>query len=122
MKEELKKEHNDLEDMVFRMELTYGETEEILDTKYTATSSTGYTLPPGIFEIAFFDLMLKSFFPDEVKVKITNNDIRLRSNITTNKTIKFTGKSFFYTRLGFTQSLSGPLGVIKTFVQVIPGT
>ena len=36
--------------MVSRMELTYHEIAEILDTKYIATSCTGYTLPAGTYE------------------------------------------------------------------------
>ena len=36
-------EYNDLEDMVFRMELTYNDIEKLLDVKYSPTSSTGYT-------------------------------------------------------------------------------
>ena len=57
--EELKKaEYNDLEDMVFRMELTNSEIAEILDTKYNATSPTGYILPPSIDETNDNNLML----------------------------------------------------------------
>ena len=40
-------DYNDLEHMAFRMELTYSETEKILDTKYIPTT-TGYVLPPGV--------------------------------------------------------------------------
>ena len=47
--------------------------------------------------------------------------MRLRSNLTTIKTVGFTKKSFFCTILGFTQSHSGPLGDIEEFVQKIPG-
>ena len=38
--------------------------------------------------------MLSSLLPHEVKVNITKDDIRLRSNLTTNKTKKFTEKPF----------------------------
>ena len=48
----------------------------------------------------------------------TIDDIRLKSSLTTNKTIKFTKNSFFYTILGFTKSHSGVLGVIPGFVQL----
>ena len=108
--------------MVFRMELTYHEVAEILDTKYIDAKSTGYTFPPGSYEVFDINLMLKSSLPDEVKVNITIDDIRLRSNLTTNKTISFTKKSFLYTLLGFNQSHPGPLGDIEGFVQLIPGT
>ena len=66
--------------------------------------------------------MLKSLLPDEVKVNITIDDIRIKSNLTTAKTIRLTKKSFFNTMLGFTQSYSGVLGEIESFVQIIPGT
>ena len=39
--------------------------------------------------------MLKSLLPIEVKVIIIIDDIRLKSNLTTNETIKFTKKSIF---------------------------
>ena len=39
--------------------------------------------------------MLKSLLPDDVKVKVTIAVIRLRSTLSTNKTIKFTKKSVF---------------------------
>ena len=48
-----------------------------------------------MYEIIDFNFMLKSLLPKEVKVNITIDDIRLKSNLTTNKTIKFTKKSFF---------------------------
>ena len=51
--------YNDLEDMVFRMELTYDEIVDRLDIKYIAGSTKGYTLPPGIYEISDLNLVLK---------------------------------------------------------------
>ena len=61
--------------------------------------------------------MLKSLLSGYVKANITSDGIRLRSISTTNETIKFTKKSFFYTMLGFTQPHSGFLGDIEGFVQ-----
>ena len=66
--------------------------------------------------------MLKSLLPEIVKVSITIDDFRQKSNLTTNRTIKFTKKSFFCTVLGFTQSHSGVLGDIGVFIQILPGT
>ena len=44
-------ENNDLEDLVFRMELTYSEIEKILHTKFIPTSSSGFTpLPAEVYE------------------------------------------------------------------------
>ena len=99
----------DFEDMVYREEVTYHETIDILDIKYTAGSTNGYTLPPSIDRICDLNLMLKSLLPNELKLDITIYDIRLRSNLRTIKTIKFSRKKLFgHTTLGFTQSHSGP--------------
>ena len=65
--------------------------------------------------------MLKSLLPNDVKVKITIDDIRLRSNFTTNKTIRFT-KVSFCAILGFTQSHSDPLNnPPPSFIKKVPG-
>ena len=45
--------------------------------------------------------MLKSLLPKELKVIITIDDIRLKSNLKSIQTIIFTKRSFFYTTLGF---------------------
>ena len=71
------------------------------------------------YEISDPNLMLKFLLPDEVNITI--DDIRPISNLTPNKTIRFTEKSFFYTILGFIQSHSGLLGDFEGFVQLIPG-
>ena len=57
-----------------------------------------------------------------MKVTITTDDIRLKSNLKTNQTLMFTEKSFFYTILGFTQSRCYPLDDIEGFYQLIAGT
>ena len=111
-----------LEDMVYRMELTYDEIVDILDVKYIAGSTIGKTTALGISEISDISLILKSSLPKGVKVNNTIHDIRLKSNLTTYKTIKFSNKSFFYTILGFMESHSGALGDILGFVQLIPGS
>ena len=50
--EELKDvDYKDLEDMVFRMELTYHEVADILDTNYFDAKSRRYTSPSGIYEL-----------------------------------------------------------------------
>ena len=114
--------YNYLEALVFRMELTYSEIENILDAKYIDASFTENTLQPGIYENTDSNLMLNSLLPDGVKVDFTIDDIGLGSNLTTNKTISFTKNSFFFTILGFTHSQSGPLRYNEVFVQLIPGT
>ena len=57
-----------------------------------------------------------------MKVNITIDDIRLKSNLKTNQTSMYTEKSFFYTILGFTRSRSIPLDDIEGFYQLIAGS
>ena len=70
------------------------------------------TLAAGIYEIIDVNLTLNSLIPDDVKVNITIDDIKLRSNLSTNRTMSFTKKSFFYKIFGCIQSHSGNLGDI----------
>ena len=65
---------------------------------------------------------LKCILPDNVKVNITINNVRLKSNLKNIQTLIFTSKSFFYTILGFTQSHEGPLNEIEGFYQILPGS
>ena len=58
--------------------------------KYFLISTTGYTLDQGIYETSDNKFMLKSLILDNVKVSFTVDDLRLRSILTLNKTIKFT--------------------------------
>ena len=57
-----------------------------------------------------------------MKVNITIDDIRLKSNLKTNQTSVFTQKTFFYTTLGFTKSRCYPLDDIDGFYQLIAGS
>ena len=81
--------------MVKRMKITYDEIVDELDIKYIARSIIGYTLPPGNYGFSYLNLMLKFSFSERVKVNKKIVYIRIRSNLTTNKTIKFTKKSVF---------------------------
>ena len=121
--EELKNaKYNDLEDLVYRMRLSYDEIMDILDLNYIPTKRTGYSLNPGIYEVVDLNNTLKYILPDVVKVNITIDDIRLKSNLKINQTLIFTEKSFFYTNIGFTQSHSFPLDDIDGFYQLIAGS
>ena len=121
--EELKNvKYNDLEDLVYRMRLSYDEIMDILDLKYIPTKRTGYSLNPGIYEVVDLNNTLKHILPDNVKVNITIDDIRLQSNLKINQTLIFTERSFFYTILGFTQSRSYPLDDIDSHYQIIAGS
>ena len=121
--EELKNaRYNDLEDLVYRMRLTYNEIMDILDLKYISTKRTGYSLNPGIYEVSDLNITLKDILSNNVKINITIDDIRLKSNLKINQTLLFTNKSFFYTVLGFTESRQGPLNDIDGFYQIITGS
>ena len=121
--EELKKvTYNDLKDLVYKMQLTYDEIMGILILKYNPTERTSYSLIPGIYEALDLNTTLKHILPDNVKVNITIDDIRLKSNLKTNQTLIFNEKSFFYTILGFTSSRSYPLDDLDGFYQLIAGS
>ena len=104
------------------MQLTYNEVIDILDLKYIPTKRTGYSLNLGIYEVVDLNNTLKYILPDNVKINVTIDDVRLKSNLKNNQTLNFTEKSFFYTILGFTQSHSYPLDDIEGFYQLIPGS
>ena len=121
--EELKNvKYNDLDDLVYRMRLSYDEIMDILDLKYIPTKRTGYSLNPGIYEVIDLNNTLKHILPNNVKVNITIDDIRLKSNLKINQTLIFTERSFFFTILGFTQSRSYPLNDIDSHYQLIAGS
>ena len=68
------------------------------------------------------NITLKYILPYNVKVSVTIDDIRLKSNSKVNQTLIFTEKSFFYTILGFTQFHQGPSNDIEGFYQILPGS
>ena len=104
------------------MRLFYYEIMDILDLKYIPTKRTGYSLNPGIYEVVDLNNTLNHILPNNVKVNITIDDIRLKSNLEINQTLIFTERSFFYTILGFTQSRSYPLIDIDSHYQLIAGS
>ena len=121
--EELKNvKYNDLEDMVYRLQLTYDEILDILDLKYIPTKRTGYSLNSGIYEVVDLNNTSKHILPDNVKVSVTIDDVRLKSKLKSNQTLIFTEKSFFFTILGFTRSRSYPLDDIQGFHQLMAGS
>ena len=114
--------YNDLEDLVYGMQLPYGEFIDILDLKYISTKRMGYSLKPNIYQIKDVNSTLKNILPDNVKISVTIDEKIYKSNLKINQTLIFTNKSFFYTILGFTQSYSYPLNVIDGFYQLIAGS
>ena len=114
--------YNDLEYLVYRMQLTYDEIIDILDLKKISTKITRYSLNPGIYEVFDLNNFLKHILPDNVKVNVTIDDVRLKSNLKINQNLIFTERSFFYKPLGFTRSHSYPLDDIDGFYQLISGS
>ena len=109
---------NDLEDLVYRFQLTYDETVDKLDLKLIATKRKGFFLNPGIYEITDINKTLGHILPDKVKVSITIDDIRLKSTFKFIQFLISTNKSF-YSFLSFTQSHFSPLDDIEGFYQLI---
>ena len=77
------------------MQLTYDEIIDVLDLKYIPAKRSGYTLNPGIYEVIDLNNTLNYILSANVKVTITIDDIRLKSNLKINQTLIFTNKSFF---------------------------
>ena len=77
------------------MQLTYDEIIDILDLKYIPTKGIGYSLNPSIYEVVDLNNTSKYILPDNVKVSVTIDDVRLKSNLKINQTLVFIKKSFF---------------------------
>ena len=121
--EELKNaKYNDLEDLVYRFQLTYDEIIDVLDLKYISTKRIGHSSNPGSYEVIDLNNTLNYILPDNAKVSFTIDDIRLKSILKNIQTLLFTNKSFFYTILVFTQSYQGLLNDIEGFYQLLPGS
>ena len=112
--------HTKNTDILKKIQLTYFKIVDFLNNKNVTGLTGRHTLPRGVYEIIDFNFTLTSLLPKEIKVIITIDDVRLKSNLPTDKSIRFT-KKCFYTILGFTESHSGELGDIEGFVQLIPG-
>ena len=121
--EELKViKYNDPEDLVYRMQLNYDEIIDVLDLKYIPTKRTGYTLEPDIYNVDDLNNILKYILPDNVKISVSIDEKKYKTDLEINQTLIFTNKSFFYTILGFTRSHSYPLDDIEGFYQLIAGS
>ena len=121
--EELKNAiYNDLEDLVYRMQLTYDEIIDVLDLKYIPTKRIGYSIEPKIYNVVDLNKTLKNILPNNVKINVTIDERKYKTDLKTNQTLIFTNKGLFYTMLGFTQSHQGPLNDIEGFYQILPGS
>ena len=114
--------YNDLRDLIYRMQLTYNEIIDILDLEYNPTKRIGYSLNPNIYNVVDLNNTLKNILPDNVKISVTIDEKKYKSDLKIKETLIFTNKSFFYTILGFTQSHSYPLDDIDGFYQLIAGS
>ena len=113
--------YNDLRDLIYRMQLTYNEIINISDLEYIPTKRAGYSLEPNIYNVVDLNNILKKILPDNVKINVTIDERKYKTDLKINQTLIFTNKSFFYTILGFTQSYQGPLNDIEGFYQMLPG-
>ena len=100
----------------------YDKLIDILDLNYISTKRTSFSLKPGIYEVVDLNKPLKYILPDNVKVSVTIDDVRIQSNFKTSQTLFFTEKSFLCTFLGFTRSHSYRLDEIEGFYQLIVGS
>ena len=80
---------------MYRFHLTYDEITDILDLKYIPTKRIGYSLKPGVYEVNDINNTPEHILPDNVKVNVTIDDVRLKSNLKIDQTLIFTEKSFF---------------------------
>ena len=114
--------YNDLEDLVYRMRLSYDEIMDILDLKYIPTEKTGYSIEPNIYNVVDINKTLKNILPTNVKIDISIDERKYKTDLKINQTLIFKNKSFFYSILGYTQSHQGPLNDIEGFYQILPGS
>ena len=82
----------------------------------------GYSIEANVYNVVELNNTLKIILPDNVKISVTIDEKKYKSNLKINQTLIFTNKSFFYTILGFTQSHSYPLDDIDGFYQLIPAS
>ena len=59
--------YNDLEDLVYRMQLTYDAIINVLDLKYIPTKRMGYSIEPNIYNVVDLNKTLKNILANNVK-------------------------------------------------------
>ena len=93
--------YNDLEDLVYRMQLTYNEIIDKFDLKNIPTKRTGYSLKPNIYQISDINKTLKYVLPEKLKKSVTIDGQILKSILKINQTLIFTNKCLFLYYTGF---------------------
>ena len=87
--------------MVYGFQLRYDEIVDILDLKEIPTKRIGCSLASGIYEVFDLSDTLNYIPPNNLKVTVANDKIRLKSNIKFNQTLVFTMRSFFLYKFKF---------------------
>ena len=72
--------YNDLEDLVYRMQLTYNEIIDILDLKYISTERIGYSIEPNIYNVVDLNKTLKNTLPNNVKIDNTIDERKYKTD------------------------------------------
>ena len=72
----------------------------MLDLKYIPTNRTGYSPNPLIYEVVDLNNTVKFILPDNVKVIVTIDDLRIKSNLKIIQTI-ISLRSLFLNNFGF---------------------
>ena len=86
--------NNDLEGMVYRMQIT-NEIINALELAYNPSKRIGFSSNQGIYEMADINKTLNYILPDNAKVPVTIDDIRIKSDLNIFQFLKFFQKSFF---------------------------
>ena len=77
------------------MQLTYNEIINILDLKYLSTKRTGYSIEPNIYDIVDLNKTLKNILPNNIKINVSIDERKYKTDLKINQTLIFTNKSFF---------------------------
>ena len=76
-----KAKYNDLEDLVYRMQLIYNEIIDILDLEYIPTKRIGYSLNPNIYNVVDLNNSLKYILHDNVKLNVTIDERKYKKQV-----------------------------------------
>ena len=74
------------------MQLTYDEIIDVLDLKYIPSKRTGYSIEHNVCNVVDLNNTLKNILPDNVKISVTIDEKKYKSNLKINQTLIFTKK------------------------------
>ena len=77
------------------MQLTYNEIIDILDLEYIHTKRIGFSLNPNIYNVVDLNDSLKNILPDNVKINVTIDEKKYKTDVKINQTLIFTNKISF---------------------------